>query len=200
MATVTCRCGEKLRITPDAPERIDCPKCGARIRLRRLEPPAVKSLTGDGYLRFPCPCGRRLKVLAVDRPAAGRCPDCGRVVPVPASAQFTSVTSAIASRLSDPQARTEELDANDLHQLEKWADRHIPNASRSGGSLSTTTGFITVASSNKPSADTDILSPASPSPSVAKFEAGLRICPRCKKPVHLGAVNCRDCGTLVPRL
>ena len=35
MPRVTCRCGEKLKVQPDGPERIDCPKCGAKIRLRR---------------------------------------------------------------------------------------------------------------------------------------------------------------------
>jgi ribosomal protein L40E len=32
-----------------------------------------------------------------------------------------------------------------------------------------------------------------------KAEAGLRVCPRCGRPVHLGAVSCRECGTHVPR-
>jgi hypothetical protein len=201
MARVTCRCGEKLKIPPDAPERIDCPKCGARIRLRRPAPPPGKNETGDGYLRFLCPCGRRLKVPTVGRPAAGRCPDCGRVVPVPTSAQaISNATSAKRPALSDPEARTEELDAGDIAQLEKWAARHLANASCPEGLLPTTTGFLTVTSSGDPAADLRLLTPTIPPPSVAKFEAGLRVCPRCKKPVHLGAANCRQCGTAVPRL
>jgi hypothetical protein len=203
MARVTCRCGEKLKIPPDAPERIECPKCGARIRLRRPEPLVAKKETGDGYFRFLCPCGRRLKVPAAGRPIAGRCPDCGRVVPVPSSAQTTkSATSARATSLSDPQARTEELDSDDLSQLEKWAARYTASSNPNQGdqSLSTTTSFLTIASSNEPPARTGRLPSALPPPSMAKFEAGLRVCPRCNKPIHLGAVSCRDCGTPVPRV
>jgi hypothetical protein len=36
-------------------------------------------------------------------------------------------------------------------------------------------------------------------PSSIKIEAGLRVCPRCGKPVHLGAANCRECGAAVPK-
>ena len=32
-----------------------------------------------------------------------------------------------------------------------------------------------------------------------KVEAGLRVCPRCGRPVHLGAESCRHCGAHVPR-
>ena len=201
MPRVTCRCGEKLKVPPDAPERIECPKCGARIRLRRPAPPPGKDAAGDGFLRFLCPCGRRLKVPAEGRPVAGKCPDCGRVVPVPTSAQaISNATSAVKPTLNDPEARTEELDANDVAQLEKWAARHLANVSRPEGPLPTTTGFLSIASGGDPAADIGLLTPAMPPPSVIKFEAGLRVCPRCKKPVHLGAANCRECGTLVPRL
>jgi len=200
MPPVTCRCGEKLKIPPDGPERIECPKCGARIRLRRSMPPQEKVETGDGFLRFLCPCGRRLKVPAADRPVAGKCPDCGRVVPVPTSAQGVSnAAPAKKTSLSDPEARTEELDTNDLAQLENWAARHLANSSRPADPLPTTTGFLTVASGGDPAANTGLVTPSMPPPSVVKFEAGLRVCPRCKKPVHLGAANCRECGTPVPR-
>jgi hypothetical protein len=47
--------------------------------------------------------------------------------------------------------------------------------------------------------DRGLIAPVTSPPSVAKFETGLRICPRCKKPVHLNAANCRECGTPVPR-
>ncbi len=128
MPRVSCRCGEKLKILPDSPERIECPQCGARIRLRR---PMPKGTDGDGYLRFLCPCGRRLKVLAADRPVAGRCPDCGRVVPVPTSIK-PGIDSGQPKQLgqADPDVRTAELDANDLAQLEQWANRCLTQASR----------------------------------------------------------------------
>jgi hypothetical protein len=198
MARVTCRCGEKLKIPPEAPERIECAKCGARIRLRRAATPPDKGETGDGYLRFLCPCGRRLKVAVAGRPTAGRCPDCGRVVPVPIATQAN--LNAKKAKLSDPEARTEELDAGDLACLEKWAAKHLPSASYPKDLLSTTTGFHHVTSSSEPAGDFRLPGPTMPPPSVTKFEAGLRVCPRCKKPVHLGAANCRECGTPVPRL
>lgn len=96
MPRVTCRCGEKLNAQPGGPDRIDCPKCGAKIRLRRSTTPLPGGEAGDGFLRFLCPCGRRLKVSAIDRPVAGKCPDCGRVVPVPTSAQVN--TTAVSSK------------------------------------------------------------------------------------------------------
>jgi hypothetical protein len=176
---------------------MDCPKCGARIRLRR---PVPKDETGDGFLRFLCTCGRRLKVPVVGRPVAGKCPDCGRVVPVPTSAQaFSNTTSAKNAGLSNSEARTEELDDYDLAQLERWAARYPADPSRPDGPFSTTTGFMAVAPGSNLAADVGLLTPDIPSPSVVKFEAGLRVCPRCKKPVHLGAANCRECGTPVPR-
>jgi hypothetical protein len=197
MPRVTCRCGEKLRIPPSAPERMDCPKCGARIRLRR---PPPKDEAGDGFLRFLCPCGRRLKVAVVGRPPAGKCPDCGRIVPVPTSAE--AIRNAMTARtptLSNSEARTEDLDAHDLAQLDKWAARHPADPGLLRGLPTTTTGFTPVTPSGKSAADIGLLTPNVPSPSVVKFEAGLRVCPRCKKPVHIGATNCRECGTPVPR-
>jgi hypothetical protein len=32
-----------------------------------------------------------------------------------------------------------------------------------------------------------------------KVEAGLRVCPRCGRPVHLSAEVCRQCGASVPK-
>jgi ribosomal protein L40E len=175
---------------------MDCPKCGARIRLRR---PSPKDEGGDGFLRFHCPCGRRLKVPVEGRPTAGKCPDCGRIVPVPTSIEaIRNATTGKKPSLSNPEARTDELDAHDLAQLEKWAARH-PDPSPPGSPFATTTGFTPVASSGNPAADVGLLTPNMLAPSVVKFEAGLRVCPRCKKPVHMGATNCRECGTPVPR-
>ena len=31
------------------------------------------------------------------------------------------------------------------------------------------------------------------------LEENLRVCPKCGRPVHLGADACRACGTVVPR-
>lgn len=122
MPRVTCRCGEKLNVQPGGPDRIDCPKCGAKIRLRRSSVPSPGGEIGDGFLRFLCPCGRRLKVSAIDRPVAGKCPDCGRVVPVPTTVQASAMAvPAKQVAPADTKAQTEELDSTDLAQLEEWS-------------------------------------------------------------------------------
>jgi DNA-directed RNA polymerase subunit RPC12/RpoP len=199
MPRVTCRCGEKLNLEPDGSDRIDCPKCGAKIRLRRSPPPYAANQTGgDGYIRFLCPCGRRLKVPAEDRPVAGKCPDCGRVVPVPTPAKASSSAPAgKQSAQSDSEARTEELDAEDLARLDTWSSRHANSALRADAPISTATGLHVVASGSD--SDVGFAPPMMPPPSAVKFETGLRVCPRCNKPVHLGAAICRECGTPVPR-
>jgi hypothetical protein len=197
MARVTCRCGEKISVRADSPDRIDCPKCGARIRLRRsaTQPPEAGP-AGDGYLRFYCPCGRRLKVPAQGGMGAGKCPDCGRVVPVPASA-FPARGSQPGGSLGrpDPDARTEDMDAEDLARLERWAARHLSRSIQREES-----NPAVPADPNDQAVTNDYLGRAgSDFPSVVKFEAGLRICPRCRRPVHLGASTCRECGSPVPR-
>jgi hypothetical protein len=197
MARVSCRCGEKIKVQPDSPDRIDCPKCGARIRLRR---PAPKVAGGDGYLRFLCPCGRRLKVPAADRPVAGRCPDCGRVVPVPANVRPPTNSPPVkTSAMSDSEARTEELDANDLAQLDQWAGRYRSQTTYPDGPGSTITHLQPATPDLASITQGALGSPAMPVTSVVKFEAGLRVCPRCQKPIHLGATRCRECGNPVPR-
>ncbi len=189
MPRVTCRCGEKLKIPPESPEHMDCTRCGTRIRLRR---PKLKTtdLGGDGFIRFLCPCGRRLKVPVESQPKAGKCPDCGRVVPVPTSASGT--LKPTANR--DADTRTEDLDVDDLAELEKWSARHLARAIQAEADPAAT----------GPAAndDDEVLNvPPSmmPQASVVKFETGLRTCPRCKKPLHLSADNCRECGMPVPR-
>ena len=202
MARVTCRCGEKLNVQPDGPERIECPKCGAKIRLRRRAALSPSGEAGDGFLRFLCPCGRRLKVPAADRPVAGKCPDCGRVVPVPTGAQAKLVIDPSKQvSQSDTEARTEELNDDDLARLEEWSSRYVanPNPRRPEAPASTTTGMHAVAGRPDSDAELAFVAPMPAPASAVKFEAGLRVCPRCKKPVHLGAAICRECGTPVPR-
>jgi hypothetical protein len=43
-----------------------------------------------------------------------------------------------------------------------------------------------------------VLQPARPHPG-GRIEAGLRVCPRCGKPVHMAATACGECGAAVPR-
>ena len=202
MPRVTCRCGEKLKVIPDGPERIECPKCGAKIRLRRAPLPLPVGGAGDGFLRVLCPCGRLLKVPAADRPVAGKCPDCGRVVPVPTGAQAKlAIDPSKQVSQSDTEARTEELNDDDLARLEEWSSRHVanPNPHRPEAPASTTSGMHAVAARPDSDAELAFVAPMPAPASAVKFEAGLRVCPRCKKPVHLGAAICRECGTPVPR-
>jgi hypothetical protein len=194
MARVTCRCGEKLNVPAESPEHMDCTRCGARIRLHRPKLRG-KAETGDGFIRFLCPCGRRLKVSAEERPKAGKCPDCGRVVPVPTSA-YGTLKPKVGK--NEAEARTEDLDAVELAELERWSTRHLAGSGQADGDPAKTgpTPFVSGA------VDDDRLgqvSSAMPQASMVKFETGLRVCPRCKKPLHLSADNCRECGMPVPR-
>jgi hypothetical protein len=198
MPRVTCRCGEKLKVPPSGAEHMDCPKCGARIRLRRPAP-KKNDATIDGFIRFLCPCGRRLKVAAKDRPMAGKCPDCGRVVPVPLSGCGT-LNSPKGKKPSgnNPESRTEDLDPAELAELEKWSARYLTKSGHAEGPLSTT-GIIAVNSRAENDNNIGLPINAFVQASVVKFETGLRVCPRCKKPLHLSADNCRECGMPVPR-
>lgn len=175
MPRATCRCGQLLSLPDDGPDRLVCPKCGAkvRIRVRRDE------TSPDGYLRFFCACGRRLKVPAADPPSHGKCPDCGRVVPVPPAS-----SGGRPSR--SPDSDTVDLSPRQLSALEAWAAGHgvQPPGIDQADDRSDTPPVVLVP---RASATSD------------RAEAGFRVCPNCRKPVHLGADSCRACGTPVPR-
>jgi hypothetical protein len=171
MPRATCRCGQTLTAPDGASERVVCPKCGARVRIRQKN-----ASSSDGYIRFFCPCGRRLKVSAMKPPSHGKCPDCARIVPVPAS---PSITQA-----GHPDASTEELNASDVERLERWAQNHAMRNPNPG-----MYGVVT-----------DIrVQPASAPSLPGREEVGIRICPTCGKPLHLSATVCRDCGTPAPK-
>jgi len=181
----------------DAPDRVVCPSCGVKIRLRRSGTGTVTG-EGDGLIRFHCRCGRRLKVRAEDRPEAGRCPDCGAVVPVPKPV-LASISTVAGPRTpgsgvrkgeafaSPENARTEELDSDDLARLQRWAARH---------------GVYPEDQGKMDHVPPPPRSPAesgySPPPAL-KVEAGLRICPKCGRPLHMSAVSCRACGAATPK-
>ena len=194
MSQVTCRCGETITVKSDeGPERVDCPKCGAKIRLRRrvTEPApeltAGASETDDGYIRFYCPCGRRLKVRASGGRWEGKCPDCGRMVPVPGSAG-----SGAGGRVA-PDAKTADLDPRDVAMLREWTERHTGRSPEdANGPDATPMGVPHIRVGPPPLEER-------PPTSMVSFEAGLRVCPRCGKPVHISATACRECGAAVPR-
>ncbi len=172
MPRATCRCGQPLNLPDDGNDRIICPKCGAKVRVRR--PNSLMSATvEDGFIRFSCPCGRRLKVSAAPgvKPSHGKCPDCGRVVPVPDSGVPRDV-----------EAPTEEMAQADVQRVAEWSKRYV----NTPAPASTIGSGVPKA---EPVADKTVWT----------SEAGLRVCPGCGRPVHLGASVCRGCGSAVPK-
>ena len=99
----------------------------------------------------------------------------------PAGAQGQGRTST--------SSRTEDMDAVDLDRLKQWASR-FPAATQNAqpGDLTTT---------SHPSLGA--VASAATEPPGMKMEAGLRVCPRCAKPLHMSATVCRSCGEPVPR-
>src|SRR5271157_3396337 len=144
-----------------------------------------------------CRCGETLKVRGDERPEAGKCPDCGRIVPVPEFAWEEAAGASPGSRGQGrmrPAGRTEDMDAADLERLERWASRHqaASNHNRQPGGESTT-------SHPALSAVSPTAMPQDSASLVMKMEAGLRVCSRCGKPVHMSATVCRSCGEPVPK-
>lgn len=144
MPRVNCRCGQALMIPVDGPERVVCPQCGAKIRVRR----AAKVGDIDGFIRFACPCGRRLKVRATESAQAGKCPDCGRVVPVPSSSESLGP--------ADAEATTDELTPEDLARLDEWSKARLagvataPPANPSGATTRVEAGLRVCPSCGRP--------------------------------------------------
>ena len=198
MPRATCRCGQVLSIPVNGPERVICPKCQARIRVRKDSPDVLARAGGGDFLRFECPCGRRLKVRTTpgeELPQAGKCPDCGRVVPVPA--QSTASSSAMSRSPGDPESRTAEMDDNDIAVLDRWTQAH---ESRRPPMIPTPAAeAVEVASPPEVEPGLAVTQPVPLPAKALKAEAGLRVCPRCGRPVHLSSVVCRECGSHVPK-
>jgi hypothetical protein len=188
MPKAICRCGQPLNVPTNGTEsgRVVCPGCGARVRVRKAqgaEAPGAAT-AADGFLRFFCPCGKRLKVPAVNPPAHGKCPDCGTVVPVPANAR-----AGAGLPPGHPETPTAELDPNDLEALERWTRDHLTRAANAvGADIRDTTQIV----NGPPTLPAGAGGPH-------RAEVGLRLCPNCGRPVHMGRDTCRECGTPVPR-
>ena len=208
MPRATCRCGQVLSVPVDGPERVICPKCSARIRVRKSTP---RLGTDDGFVRFSCTCGRRLKVRVIagaPLPQAGKCPDCGETVPVPEDAMVKPSSSAALRSVPAPvfETPTEELNSADLAALEQWAQAHVSRVAPVAGENGQRAEAATTdhpAPARAPAPVPEPPQPASPSGrrpgTTMKVEAGLRVCPRCGRPIHMGADTCRECGAHVPR-
>ena len=166
MGQAICRCGQPLDVPPGEVAHVTCPTCAAKVRIVRKSKAKAGAVgsggnpasSGDGYIRFECPCGRKLKVSLLERPSHGKCPDCGRVVPVPAD----------GGAVVPAETPTADMPALDQARLDTWAQKHLA-ANASAGSTP------------------------------GRVEAGLRVCPKCGKPIHMGADACRTCGVVVPK-
>lgn len=185
MPRATCRCGQLLTVPAvGADERIICPNCGARVRIKRKGDKDRTSLPGDGFIRFLCHCGRRLKVPADNPPSHGQCPDCGAVVPVPTSG------SRVLPASQPAETPTVDLDPADRAALEQWSQAHLGRHGAADANAAANAAAVGLV----PSGSTA----EGPAPPV-RSEAGLRVCPNCARPIHMGAEACRHCGTFVPR-
>jgi hypothetical protein len=201
MARLICRCGEALKIPSRDAERLTCSRCGANIRIRRKpERRNGSAHQDDGYVRFYCPCGRRLKVRSDKLVEAGKCPSCGRVVPVPLSAseERTGKSGGPGQRYTEryePEARTAELDLVDLKRLEQWSNSHRRKRDQDTGVRSQSSPAF----ENSLGTRVGLESGTKDDPPAMNEEAGLRICPACGKPLHMNASICRSCGEPAPR-
>ena len=198
MPRITCRCGEVLTVNSGASERLTCPRCAARIHVRR--DPSLKvnlDSKGDGYARFYCPCGRRLKVRVQSRPSAGKCPDCGRVVPIPSSVfehvtNFQGAVDSLGPQISEPEARTADLDQEDLLRLEQWWIHHRSQVEQTNTEPQQLPQTFSKVDESLPSVR---LAGRNMNEQLGiGVEAGLRVCSHCGIPLHINAIICRFCG------
>jgi hypothetical protein len=165
---------------PEGVEHVICPRCSAKVRLIRKRRDVDLGPEDDGFLRFSCPCGRRLKVSAIERPTHGKCPDCDRIVPVPNG----------AGSPSKAESPTEEIAPADAALLEAWVQGHLSRGQGDSNGKSHGSG-----NGRTPKSTAEMVLKSTP----GRAEAGFRVCPNCGKPIHLNAEVCRGCGTAVPK-
>ena len=180
MPRATCRCGQELNVPGDGTGRaiVVCPKCNARVRVRVGKP---RNASADGFIRFFCTCGRRLKVSGEQPPKFGKCPDCGKVVPVPTAAAAADQPLPP----NHPETPTEEL----MHRRHRHLGRvDAPSRREVGPRL-------------RPAHHRGRLEHRHPDP--AAHRPGRGRPPRLPE-VRQAAppertVTCRDCGAAVPK-
>ena len=91
--------------------------------------------------------------------------------------------------------RTVDMDATDFEYLDQWARRHQTKANQPER----------LEPGHMPEAKVEAQEPTGVDamplglPKVLSTEAGLRVCPRCGKALHLSATVCRSCGEPAPR-
>ena len=175
MPRATCRCGQSL----ERPRRRDRAGRLPELRGQGPGPPAGREPVGAGGdggggvhpVQLP------VRPSAQGRAAAGAKP-VARQVPRLRPGRPRPRDRARSPRRATPRRPTEEL-----------TDRRPRRARPLDRAATSTRGRP------RPPAAPPLL-PTSPAP--YPTEAGLRVCPGCGKPVHLGADVCRECGTKVP--
>ena len=198
MARVTCRCGETFKVPSTDPDRLVCPRCGAKIRVRR-DPSAPRRRTRRDRRRLhpvQLPVRAAAEGAGRDRARGGQVP---RLRPGRAGPRFGLVAGGRPCRprrdssgRARPDARTEDMDAADLARLEPgraatWAGR-CPAERRARSAPPRRTRPIDAVAA---SSDHREAGRARRRGRDRGRPAGL---PRCGKPVHISATVCRNCG------
>jgi hypothetical protein len=104
-----------------------------------------------------------------------------------------------------PETPTEDLIPTDRERLEAWVRSHRERErERERAQAGVDPEALTEAETaalfvNHPETFSPGTLSTAEGPIVPLTEIGLRLCPRCGKPLHLAATTCRHCGEAVPR-
>ena len=85
----TCSCGHEIRASRQYGGKIvRCPACRGVVMMPEsiasANQPNLAALAGDdGFIRFACPCGKRVKMPARYAGRRGKCPGCGASIRIP---------------------------------------------------------------------------------------------------------------------
>jgi DNA-directed RNA polymerase subunit RPC12/RpoP len=90
-----CACGTSIKVARQYVGRaVRCPHCGRGVVIppqsdafgAPLPPTATRhapAAAQDGFIRFVCPCGKKLKMPAHYAGRSGKCPQCGAQLRIP---------------------------------------------------------------------------------------------------------------------